>query len=105
MQHSIAAILKLGKRQGYLTYGELNERLTDEEIRPEILNELLELLEEHKIGLLDDPEPGQSVMTTAARPGPDSIFHRFDPNEQERWKTYPIRMTGPRKSNCHVITT
>jgi len=57
MQSSLQALLEQGKRQGYLTYEEMNEALPDEAAASDrILDDLLTQLDEAGVELLDEAE-------------------------------------------------
>jgi len=52
----VKQIVEKGKRQGYLTYEEMNDDLPDEAISPEKLDSLLMALDEEGIELMDESE-------------------------------------------------
>jgi RNA polymerase primary sigma factor len=53
---AVADLLELGRRRGWLSYEELNNTLPDEMVDAESLDELLTLLDRHKIELVDELE-------------------------------------------------
>jgi Autographiviridae endonuclease VII len=53
---SLRDLLERGRRQGYLTYGQVNDYLPDTYVNPEKLDQLLTLLENHHIELIEGPE-------------------------------------------------
>src|SRR4051794_2367239 len=92
MEQWITKCLRMGKVRGYLTYAEVSKCLPDGQVDPEKLDELLLLLEAEGITLREDPDPsGQGEM----------LYHRFAPELLEGWKSYPVRVCGPRPSACH----
>jgi len=54
----IQAIIEKGKKNGYITYDELNDHLPDEAVNPARLDNLLATLEEMGISLVDDADIG-----------------------------------------------
>lgn len=40
-----------------------------------------------------------------SEPAQDFAFHRFDPSTTGGWKSYPVRLCGPRNSLCHARPT
>jgi RNA polymerase primary sigma factor len=52
----LMALLELGKDKGYLTYGQVNDHLPDDDANPEKIDKLLMLLEERDIQLIDESE-------------------------------------------------
>jgi RNA polymerase primary sigma factor len=49
-------LLRLGERQGYLTYELLNERLPDEVVSPDKLDALLKEIDRRGIRLIDEAD-------------------------------------------------
>lgn len=100
MEQWMANCLRLGRPKRYLTYTEVNENLPADQEDPEKLDDFLLLLEKEGIELRDDPAP-----KPPRTPTPDCldemVFHRFAPAILEGWKSYPIRVQGPRSSECH----
>jgi hypothetical protein len=85
------AISRWQQGKAEVTYAEVNEHLPDEQADPEKINEFLLLLEEEGIDLRDDPAPAPSSHA-------EVFFHRFAPELLEGWKSYPVRVRGPRPS-------
>src|SRR5947207_4608290 len=52
----LKALLEMGKEKGYLTYGQVNDHLPDDDANPEKIDQLLILLEEQGIELIDEAE-------------------------------------------------
>ena len=55
-EEQIAAIIKKGKKNGYLTYEQMNDELPDEAISPNRLDSLLMTLDEMGIQILDEAD-------------------------------------------------
>jgi RNA polymerase primary sigma factor len=55
-EDGLKALLDVGKEKGYLTYGQVNDHLPDDDANPEKIDQLLVLLEEHGIELIDESE-------------------------------------------------
>ena len=55
-QDSLQALIELGRDKGYLTYGQVNEVLPEEDASPDRIDRLLLVLEEQGIELIDDGE-------------------------------------------------
>ena len=55
-QDHLRALIDLGRDKGYLTYGQVNEVLPEEDASPDRIDRLLIVLEEHGIELIDDSE-------------------------------------------------
>ncbi len=56
IDEKVKTIIEKGKKQGYLTYDEINEALPDEAISPERLDTLLTTIDEMGIKILDESE-------------------------------------------------
>ncbi|MCY2937274.1 MAG: RNA polymerase sigma factor RpoD [Planctomycetota bacterium] len=56
VQDALKNLMDQGKEKGYLTYGQINEALPDEDASPDKLDKLLMKLEEQGIELIDDSE-------------------------------------------------
>jgi RNA polymerase primary sigma factor len=52
----LKALLESGKEKGYLTYGQVNDHLPDDDANPEKIDRLLIMLEEQGIELIDESE-------------------------------------------------
>src|SRR3954471_22299639 len=52
----LRALLEQGKEKGYLTYGQVNDHLPDDDANPEKIDQLLMLLEDQGIELIDESE-------------------------------------------------
>ena len=52
----LKALLESGKEKGYLTYGQVNDHLPDDDANPEKIDQLLILLEDQGIELIDESE-------------------------------------------------
>ncbi|MBN2578895.1 MAG: sigma-70 family RNA polymerase sigma factor [Pirellulales bacterium] len=99
----LQALVAQGKKQGYLTYDEVNAYLPDEEVNPERLDNLLIALEEEGIDLMSDP-PAQNFFDPAdPRSGkPEDALTELTlldpaslpplPEEQRKFSSDPIRM-------------
>jgi hypothetical protein len=54
--HPVEQLLRLGERQGYLTYEMLNERLPDEVVSPDGLDAFLMAMDSRGIRLIDEAD-------------------------------------------------
>src|SRR3954467_6915952 len=63
----VQALLDLGKARGYITYEELNERLPDEVVSPDKLDNLLMKIDEMGIRLIDETDIGEFITVKAPR--------------------------------------
>jgi hypothetical protein len=97
MDDALAKCLRIGKELGYLTYSQVNDIFPDDAICPEKLDELLDICEAHGIPIVDE----RGAESPTGSPGPSPHFHSFSPEELNGWKSYPIRIPGPRLSKCH----
>src|SRR4051794_39342734 len=52
----LKALFELGKEKGFLTYGQVNDHLPDDDANPEKIDQLLILLEEQGIELIEETE-------------------------------------------------
>lgn len=52
----LKALLELGKEKGFLTYGQVNDHLPDDDANPEKIDQLLILLEDQGIELIEESE-------------------------------------------------
>ncbi len=55
-EESLKTLLDSGKEKGYLTYGQVNDHLPDDDANPEKIDQLLILLEDQGIELIDEAE-------------------------------------------------
>ena len=55
-QDAFKTLVELGKEKGYLTYGQVNDLLPEDEVNPEKIDQLLLVLEEQGIELIDEAD-------------------------------------------------
>ena len=65
VDHRVKIILDMGTSRGYLTYEELNQKLPDEVVSPDKLDNLLMMIDEMGIKLIDESDVGE--FTTKPR--------------------------------------
>jgi hypothetical protein len=97
MKKWLSELIRLGKSRGYVTYTEVSTYLPDGDI-DEKLNELFALLKREMIGLHAHP---CSESPTESAPRRQAEVYRPDPDLLEGWKRYPLRVRGPKRSDCH----
>src|SRR5436853_6408946 len=91
----LKALLDIGKEKGYLTYGQVNDHLPDDDANPEKIDQLLILLEDQGIELIDEAEVEEREQTVGG--GLDDEvraeldLHIFD-DEDSRRIDDPVRM-------------
>jgi hypothetical protein len=102
MEPWMTMCVRLGKAKRSLTFAEVNEHAPADLFDSEKLDEFLLLLEKEGIELCDD-------FGSANEPGPgrrgEMVYHRFATALLEGWKNYPVRIRGPRPSECHGSPT
>ncbi|HEY7152322.1 MAG TPA: RNA polymerase sigma factor RpoD [Gemmataceae bacterium] len=91
---SLKALLESGKEKGYLTYGQVNDHLPDDDANPEKIDQLLILLEDQGIELIDESEAeeregGAPVLDDEIRAELDISF--LDEGDSRRIDD-PVRM-------------
>src|SRR5579883_963001 len=98
MKHWIADCLRFGKAKGFLTYTDVNRfAVGNPELSAEEIDECLLVLEEENIEVTSEEPIQQLDMTKGSR----EIYHKFPIDLIEGWKGYPVRLLGPRMSECH----
>jgi RNA polymerase primary sigma factor len=71
----IKLLIEQGKKDGYLTYDDVNKVLPDEDISPERIDNLLMMLDEHGVNLVeekdvrDQRDDSESDISSASTPG------------------------------------
>jgi RNA polymerase primary sigma factor len=66
----VNALLGMGTSRGFITYEELNERLPDEVVSPDKLDNLLMMIDEMGIKLIDEGDIGDYVKVKAPKAAP-----------------------------------
>src|SRR5712692_7003977 len=66
IEDGLKALLDSGKEKGYLTYGQVNDHLPDDDANPEKIDQLLILLEDQGIELIDEAEAEEREGGAAA---------------------------------------
>ncbi len=101
MESLIAKFLELREQQGFLAYSQLNDDLPDDAFDPNKLHVGLPLREKQGIALRHE-----SQSKDRRHPSPEQkTFRKCTPEELKSWKSYPIRISGPRLSRCHAKPT
>ena len=105
----LEALVAKGKARGYLTYDEVARYLPDQAVDPEKLDNLLIVLDEHRIELLNEPREaeffeaasatgsredgaGVAVKEVDAAPSADGELRLVNPSDLPKWSNDPIRM-------------
>jgi len=91
LDQDIKGLIERGKRQGYLTYEEMNKALPDMAVSPEKIDDILVMLDEAGVDLVDETEipttPLAANQRTSAR-GSD----KYAEEEEESRIDDPVRM-------------
>src|SRR5215475_876009 len=92
----LKALLESGKEKGYLTYGQVNDHLPDDDANPEKIDQLLILLEDQGIELIDESEAEEREGGVAAPVLDDEARAELDlsfmEEEDSRRIDDPVRM-------------
>src|SRR3954447_658835 len=103
----LRALLDQGKEKGYLTYGQVNDHLPDDDANPEKIDRLLMLLEDQGIELIDESEAEERE---GGAPGP--LLHEearaeldlsFMDEEDSRRIDDPVRMYLTQMGNIPLL--
>jgi len=100
-------LLELGKRQGFLTFTQINSYIPDEAVTPEKLDELLMLLEEMGLHVQDDlkerrtePAPPKKSASKNAKP----VVQRIKTSDEGRRIEDPVRMYLTQMGEIPLLT-
>ncbi|MBY0232353.1 MAG: RNA polymerase sigma factor RpoD [Gemmataceae bacterium] len=94
LEDSLKTLLEAGREKGYLTYGQVNDYLPDDDASPDKIDQLLMLLESHDIQLIDESEVEEREAKDRQpgdEPG-DEIDLGFLDEEDTRRIDDPVRM-------------
>ncbi len=92
IEDSLKTLLEAGKEKGYLTYGQVNDHLPDDDANPEKIDQLLVLLEEHGIELIDESEAEERDGGAAEEDARNDLDLSFIEEEDGRRIDDPVRM-------------
>src|SRR3954470_10844045 len=97
IEDGLKALLESGKEKGYLTYGQVNDHLPDDDANPEKIDQLLILLEDQGIELIDESEVEEREGGPGAGPVLDDetraeLDLSFMDEEDSRRIDDPVRM-------------
>jgi RNA polymerase primary sigma factor len=80
LDRQLRLLIEQGKKEGYITYDDINKVLPDEDIAPEKIDNLLMLLDEYGVNLVDEkevrdreeaaPDDSEAAEPQTARPEP-----------------------------------
>ncbi len=85
-------LIAQGKKQGYLTYDEVNAYLPDEAVNPEKLDNLLMALDEAGIELVTDPPNGAASGKKLDTENAEEETLTLPPDELRKLNSDPVRM-------------
>ncbi len=91
MHEALRQLIEQGKEKGYLTYGQINEVLPEEDANPDKLDKLLINLEEQGIELIDDTEAEERDGRPAEDVSINDEVTFFDDDDGRRVDD-PVRM-------------
>ncbi len=100
MQHfdqALQELIKLGKRQGYLTFAQVNDYLPDEDVNPDRLDDLIESIEESGLEIRDEQK-----MPLPLTPKP-SAQAQCNPKKDAGRGTSP-KQSRPKKAKTEQVT-
>ena len=114
-EQQIQALMALGQERGYLTYEEMNDRLPDEIVSAERLDQILMTLDEHGVELVDETELARRQEaagaekpegTWEAEPPKDRAAAVVAPTEAEARKRIddPVRMYLTQMGEIPLLT-
>ncbi len=95
--NDLQTLIAQGKKQGYLTYDQVNDYLPDEDVNPEKLDDLLSALEERGIELVNEPkDPAKNVAAAEE--------NRFAGEQLPKLSDDPIRMYLSQMAEIPLLT-
>jgi RNA polymerase primary sigma factor len=109
----LQVLIDTGKRQGYLTYDQVNDYLPDEAVSPEKLDNLLIALDERGIELVSEapaieaPAPDALAAIEAAEFQEDrrrSLAEKKAANDSPKWSDDPIRLYLAQMAEIPLLT-
>ncbi|MFQ3652078.1 MAG: RNA polymerase sigma factor RpoD [Gemmataceae bacterium] len=107
LQESLKALLELGKEKGYLTYGQVNDFLPDEDASPDKIDQLILLLEQADIQLIDESEVEEQEREARGGADDDEAIGELDlsflDEEDSRRIDDPVRMYLTQMGNIPLL--
>src|SRR3954465_716186 len=89
----LRALLEQGKEKGYLTYGQVNDHLPDDDANPEKIDQLLIVLEDQGIELIEESEAEEREGgAPAAEDAVSDLDLSFIEEEDSKRIDDPVRM-------------
>jgi len=110
LAQDLSTLMLKGKKQGYLTYDEVNAYLPDQDVTPEKLDNLLLAIDEQGIELLDeaprndfeDPQPIRLAIHRPTTAPP--LLSPLESRDQPKLSDDPIRMYLSQMSHIPLLT-
>ncbi|MFO0841078.1 MAG: RNA polymerase sigma factor RpoD [Gemmataceae bacterium] len=105
LDDGLKALLEQGKEKGYLTYGQVNDHLPDDDANPEKIDQLLMLLEAEGIELIDEADVDEREQRGSAEaddPGLDLDLSFMDEEDTRRIDD-PVRMYLTQMGNIPLL--
>jgi RNA polymerase primary sigma factor len=105
LDDGLKALLEQGKEKGYLTYGQVNDHLPDDDANPEKIDQLLMLLEAEGIELIDEADVDEREQRGAAdvEEGAIDLDLSFMDEEDSRRIDDPVRMYLTQMGNIPLL--
>ena len=105
LDETLKGLIGIGKKQGYLTFSQVNDYLPDEAINPEKLDNLLMSLEELGLEVVSDRNgPERPPAKKRARNGRSSKRRDSDGEETSRRIDDPVRMYLTQMGEIPLLT-
>ena len=107
LEESLKALLELGKEKGYLTYGQVNDFLPDDDASPDKIDQLILLLEQADIQLIDESEVEEQEREARGGAEDDEAIGELDlsflDEEDSRRIDDPVRMYLTQMGNIPLL--
>jgi len=101
IDESLSKLIKQGKKQGYLTYSQVNDYLPDEALNPEKLDYLLMCIEEMGMDIVADKEPPYPKPDKKRRAKKNG---ELSPEDRSRRIDDPVRMYLTQMGEIPLLT-
>jgi RNA polymerase primary sigma factor len=105
LEDSLKALLEEGQKKGYLTFGQVNDYLPDDDASPDKIDQLLLLLENADIQLIDESEVEEREAQAGGASEDDGgeIDLSFLDEEESRRIDDPVRMYLTQMGNIPLL--
>jgi RNA polymerase primary sigma factor len=100
----LKSLLEIAHTQGFLTYGQINEYIPDEDVNPEKLDQLLMMIEEQGIDVIAERQIARNVEEIKNKKDKGKVKKPVKVDDRQRRVEDPVRMYLTQMGEIPLLT-